>query len=424
MSDKLLQSADELAGEPPDERTGTLLRSGTAARLADVPVTTLRVWERRYGVVAGVKSPNGQRLYSPHDVLRLKLLRQLTHSGHAIGTIATLELDALQAFASAEIGSAGLASGTGALGVSGALGSEAPRVLAPSRVVVVGAAAAHRVATLAGCVLLASHTDLAHAQRGAAAAFDAHGPVDVLLVQLASLQPAAVDAVLTLAVTLQADSTVLLYTFGGQTSVQTLRAAGVMVQREPVTSAALAQWLQAGRRGAPLAGDSADMTGAARPGGAGGFGLGGGAAGDRYAGNGAWSIDPPRFSDAELAELSEFGRHDAGPDIHARSTDGDAGDAVDSAAIHAIRAAQARATHDAMVHCECMRHIAEIVVQLAAFERYSADCASISVSDAALHRNLHALTAAARTRFEQALQRVVSIEGVTLSGRPGIEAQS
>ena len=85
---------------PPTSIRQHRLRSGTAARLAGLPVTTLRVWERRYGVVAAIKTESGQRVYSAHDVSRLRLLRQLTRAGHAIGTIATLELDSLQALAS------------------------------------------------------------------------------------------------------------------------------------------------------------------------------------------------------------------------------------------------------------------------------------------------------------------------------------
>ena len=403
MSDKLFHPVGQDAGESTDERASAKLRSGTAARLADVPVTTLRVWERRYGVVAGVKSPNGQRLYSPHDVMRLKLLRQLTHSGHAIGTIATLELDALQALASAEASvatAAGSASTSTSTSTSGGAGATAdahvPHAAPLRRIVVVGAAAAHRVAALAGCVLLARHADLAQAQRGAAAELEAHGAVDVLLVQLASLQAAAVDAILMLAATLQAETTVLLYTFGTQASVQALRDAGVMVQREPVSLAALSQWLQPARPGTARApGEAAN--GAADPGGA-----GGNAAGpvERRAGNTGWAIEPQRFSEAELAELTD----PAG--VEAREARHNA-----AASAHAAP----------VVRCECMRHIAEIVVQLAAFERYSAECASTSPSDAALHRQLHAITGAARTRFEQALQRVVSIEGVALGGRPGVE---
>jgi len=78
----------DLGQLPPDAR----LRSGSAARLAGLPVTTLRVWERRYGVVAAPKSATGQRLYGAGDVQRLALLKLLSDRGHAIGTMATLPL--------------------------------------------------------------------------------------------------------------------------------------------------------------------------------------------------------------------------------------------------------------------------------------------------------------------------------------------
>ncbi|MGZ8399298.1 MAG: MerR family transcriptional regulator [Gemmatimonadales bacterium] len=56
----------------------------------------LRAWERRYGVVAPDRSEGGQRLYSDHDVERLRQLRQLTRRGHSISRIATLSLAELE----------------------------------------------------------------------------------------------------------------------------------------------------------------------------------------------------------------------------------------------------------------------------------------------------------------------------------------
>jgi MerR family transcriptional regulator, light-induced transcriptional regulator len=56
----------------------------------------LRAWERRYGVVAPHRSQGGQRLYSDHDVERLRQLRQLTGRGHSISRIATLSLAELE----------------------------------------------------------------------------------------------------------------------------------------------------------------------------------------------------------------------------------------------------------------------------------------------------------------------------------------
>ena len=66
------------------------------------------------------------------------------------------------------------------------------------------------------------------------------------------------------------------------------------------------------------------------------------------------------------------------------------------------------------VACECPRHLAEIVTLLVGFELYSADCASRSETDAALHQHLHEVTSVARTMFEQALARVVIDEGLVV----------
>ena len=56
----------------------------------------LRAWERRYGVVAPQRSQGGQRLYSDHDLERLRLLGKLTDRGHSISRIAALPLEELE----------------------------------------------------------------------------------------------------------------------------------------------------------------------------------------------------------------------------------------------------------------------------------------------------------------------------------------
>ena len=70
------------------------------------------------------------------------------------------------------------------------------------------------------------------------------------------------------------------------------------------------------------------------------------------------------------------------------------------------------------VACKCLRHMVEIVSQLADFEHYSQDCISTGRADAALHRQLSRTAGAARTLFEHALQRVVSGEGLELRDAP------
>jgi DNA-binding transcriptional MerR regulator len=306
------------------------LRSGTAARLAGLPVTTLRVWERRYGVVAAAKTESGQRVYSPHDVARLRLLRQLTHAGHAIGTIATLELESLQALAAGMPAQASPMPGT-------ALDA-----------VVVGRSAAHALEAVPGCVLRAVHDDLDQAE----SAQPPEGRVGLLLVRLASLQPRAVERVLALGAALRAGAVFVVYGFGTEASARALREAGATVRREPLTGRELAQWVR-GVRDVPLPAPAI-----AEPGG---------------------QVAPRRFSDEALARLAEM---------------------------------------PSSVACECLRHMAEIVVQLAGFERYSQDCISTGPADAVLHRHLHRTAGAARTMFEQALQHVVDDEGLELRDEP------
>ncbi|TDP85851.1 MerR-like DNA binding protein [Aquabacterium commune] len=71
-------------------------RSSAAARMVNIPVATLRVWERRYNVVGPTQAPSGHRLYSSQDVRRLVLIKQLVNKGHAIGMLARVETPRLQ----------------------------------------------------------------------------------------------------------------------------------------------------------------------------------------------------------------------------------------------------------------------------------------------------------------------------------------
>lgn len=85
-------SSDKTAGTPQiDLRTAGLYRIAAVSRLTGLPVPTLRMWERRYTVVQPARSAGNGRLYSRQDIDRLLLLKAATESGHAIGTVATLD---------------------------------------------------------------------------------------------------------------------------------------------------------------------------------------------------------------------------------------------------------------------------------------------------------------------------------------------
>ena len=72
--------------------------------------------------------------------------------------------------------------------------------------------------------------------------------------------------------------------------------------------------------------------------------------------------------------------------------------------------------------CECTRHVAEIILQLARFERYSTECATASPTDLALHRHVTGLTGVARTLLEQGLQRLTTQDATQPAHSPTLEA--
>ncbi len=66
------------------------------------------------------------------------------------------------------------------------------------------------------------------------------------------------------------------------------------------------------------------------------------------------------------------------------------------------------------VLCECPRHVAELITQLASFEQYSRECLNQHADDAHLHAYLCAVSGSARALFERALERVAAHEGISL----------
>ena len=197
----------------------TLLRSGTAARLAGLTPSTLRIWEHRYGVVSPPKSPSGQRTYSMADIQRLRLIKRLTLEGHAIGTVAGLPHDELVR----------LSTGHGASPSAG------------QRVLVVGHALAQKLEGRLRPSAAFVFDDLDHAEKDMARS----GAVDVLAVHVVSLHASVTERVLALRAELPAAAVVMVYSFGAEAAADALRASGVVVRREPVTGRELAQLIVA-----------------------------------------------------------------------------------------------------------------------------------------------------------------------------------
>ena len=76
-----------------DDRRGVFMIS-VAAELAEMHPQTLRMYEAR-GLIAPKRSPKNTRLYSQHDVERLRRIQRMTAEGlNLVGVEAVLALEA------------------------------------------------------------------------------------------------------------------------------------------------------------------------------------------------------------------------------------------------------------------------------------------------------------------------------------------
>ena len=64
------------------------------------------------------------------------------------------------------------------------------------------------------------------------------------------------------------------------------------------------------------------------------------------------------------------------------------------------------------VRCECPRHVAELIIHLNRFEKYSAECENRNEEDALLHSYLRTMTARSRSIMEKAMIRLSEIEKI------------
>lgn len=190
--------------------TAAHYRIGAAARLAEIPVETLRVWERRYAVVSPQLSSGGRRLYSAQDIQRLRLIKRLLAQGNAIGVVAKLPTSDLQQMLA---DSDGLASGAASAmhGVSARL-----------RLLLVGEAQASGRGR--GYTVVASCPDIARAAeqlRGFKA--------DLVVIETPSLMQVDPRHVSAMRDAAAAVAAIVLYRFGPVAVIRRLRDAGHLV---------------------------------------------------------------------------------------------------------------------------------------------------------------------------------------------------
>jgi hypothetical protein len=199
-------------------------RSGAVARMVRIPVSTLRIWERRYQVVGPALTDSGHRLYSGADVERLLLIKQLIDLGHAIGSLARLPTPALLEIADAR-----------AALDNPALAGPAER----TRTVLLGLGLPRRLGVLP-LQRVAVWADLASAE---AAMVDGDAlaglQADLLVADLATLLPESATRLLALMQRLGVQRALVVYGFGNESATQRLRQAGCRLHRAPLAEAEL-----------------------------------------------------------------------------------------------------------------------------------------------------------------------------------------
>jgi DNA-binding transcriptional MerR regulator len=328
-------------------------RSGAVARMAHMPVSTLRIWEQRYQAVGPGTAPSGHRLYSAADVQRVLLLRQLTGQGHAIGAIAALDAAQLQQVASTHTGNAATTR------------VQPARRTAALRVAVVGQALALRLQRPALLQRLAHPWQVTAVFESLAEAVHAapDAAVDLLLWQAPGLQPGALPDLEAAQEACRARRVAVVYHYAGAAARNAFAGTGARLVREPADDDALGAWLASlegsslARADAPndplMLSSSQDLAQHLTPG----------------------DVTPRRFDDAALTKFVGL---------------------------------------STTIACECPRHVAELLMQLSNFETYSADCASHNSDDAELHAYLQRVAGVSRALFESALARVARHEGLNL----------
>ena len=340
-----------------------VFRSGVAARMTGVPVETLRVWERRYGVVGPRLSDSGQRLYSAEQVHRLGMIKQLVDTGHPIGSIASLSAQALMGMCADRMPLAR---------------PNADIPLAPAMVTTL---AQHIGVALVGSWLTSPaisnallNTTLrctgSCAELQDAPVFLAGKRVDIVIIELPMWTTSPLQAIETARKVCAATHVIVFYRFAPASLLQQLRMAGYEVVRQPHDASEIEWFCRA----------------VMRP-----------------------STVETALDKEALQQVPVFDAQSASSSVLASPKQAPPPPKFDEASLAGI------AGIISGLYCECPRHVAQLLLNLNSFEKYSAQCANRDVKDAQVHRELQWASGHARALLENALVSLAEAEGITLA---------
>jgi MerR family transcriptional regulator, light-induced transcriptional regulator len=313
-----------------------LYRIGAASKTTGIPVSTLRIWETRYGAFSPVKTEGKQRLFAECDISKALLLKQLSQTGHAISTIAYLDLEQLRRMSN----------------MSHSTHQTLETLGEPVSLAVVGLSLANRIESKKfGMALKQNQIKITDVLVDLAAASNADltRQPQVLLVKVNTLLTTVHADIQAMIAKHKFVQTIVIYNFAPEAVVQAMKFSGLIVRREPISDIELAELLQSVLFVNPERAQEFGTTGAV--------------------------IASRKYSDETLGRVAGISTN---------------------------------------VLCECPRHVAELISQLASFEQYSQECLNKNADDAHLHAYLRSVSGTARSLFENALEKIAQHEGIDL----------
>lgn len=328
-------------------------RSGAVARMAGMPVATLRIWQQRYGAVQPITSASGHRLYSAADVDRVTLLRRLTENGYAISLLAGLDTKQL-------IEMMNYSKST-----RSSIDVDRQPKQSTLNIVVVGQSLARRLLRKSflrtnglSTKLVGVFDSLAESTK--AGLVSTMPRVDLLLMHTASLQIGALQELRTAQEAWQANSTAVIYGYSNTAARAEFINSDTPLLQDPIDDESLSQWL-------------AEL--------------------ETTSTNEVKRHTISKLDNLSMAELTE--------------SEVTVPKFTDDTLI-------AFAGLSSTIACECPSHLAELLMRISHFETYSSDCNNRNTADAQLHAYLKKISGVARMLFETALEHVAIAEGLPL----------
>ena len=211
-----------------------LHKIGAVSSLSGVPPPTLRVWEMRYETFQPQKTKSKHRLYTDDDVLKATVLKRLTDQGHSISSIAQLsstELNHLlqqQQETNQRKAIADLKNQTVSIAVIG---------------LPLAAKIESKKFTFSFNNQAIRITDIFSTVQQALAAKFQKNP-QILLIQTNSLHSGVQVDIHRLAQLNNALQVIVLYNYGQEPIIESMKRCGMIVRREPISDSDLAELIK------------------------------------------------------------------------------------------------------------------------------------------------------------------------------------